>query len=251
MIRQQGATKLFFCVLICVVVPFSWADGRQFFLEDRSHTRIGVFAGTLDPTHDNHTSIVEAAIRQERLHVSYVMANLASPHKPEATPYEIRKEMAMAAFEHLPHARFPDAALEQAYSGWDILLVIKELMRRFPQADIYHVLGSDSITRYGSDFEARFNHRNDDFVRRYKMVVNIREKGDERLLPKSYGLVEVIPLHTNNDSLSSTVIRNAVRSGKKPDGVNPKVFEVMKRERLYLPKVSSGKCVRATGKKPQ
>lgn len=245
--RLSVRAVVVFLFLLSQVSVF--ADGSQFYLHDPDHLRVGVFAGTLDPTHDNHTGIVKEARAKYELDVVYIMANLASPHKPEATSYDLRKEMAMAAFETVMAARFPDARLEMAYSKWQIIPVIEELMWRYEKAQIFHILGSDSIDRYGADFEKTFGGgRNDSFVRRYNMIVNIREKGDEHKLPKSYGQVDLLPLFVNQESLSSTDIRNDATAGRRPRGVAEKVWKIMQREGLYGIQRGShtSRCVKST-----
>jgi nicotinate-nucleotide adenylyltransferase len=113
--------------------------------------RVGVFGGTFDPVHFGHLILAEQAREQGRLeHVWFVPA-ARPPHKREGdlTRFEHRAEMLTLAIAG--NAAFRVLDLEKDRPGPSYTVdTLTELRRREPAADLWLLVGSDTLEDLGS-----------------------------------------------------------------------------------------------------
>ena len=111
--------------------------------------RIGILGGTFDPPHVGHTRM--AAIARDVLDLDRVLLSPAPhpPHKSDAdtTPYAHRVAMVEAAVAGEGHIHA--AAIEDAHSVSYTVDLLRACRRR-TEADLYFILGADSLAELSS-----------------------------------------------------------------------------------------------------
>jgi nicotinate-nucleotide adenylyltransferase len=108
--------------------------------------RVGVFGGTFDPVHFGHLILAEQAREQGRLDEVWFVPAARPPHKSEGdlTRFEQRREMLTLATAG--HAAFRVLDLEKDRPGPSYTVdTLAELHQREPQAELWLLLGSDTL----------------------------------------------------------------------------------------------------------
>ncbi len=187
-------------------------------------TRIGVFGGTFDPPHNGHIAVVEAVLKSKAVD-NIVVPVAAEPWQKTGlgaiTPFDIRFEMTVAAFEGMKNVVVSD--LERALAGPSYTI------------DLLNSLASDEVVLkpiIGADAASALAtwHRVDDLVAGWEFIV-INRPGHQITVPTDlmYQSVEMEPV-----DISSTDIRIAVVNGKQiDDAVSPAVDSLIQSHSLY------------------
>jgi nicotinate-nucleotide adenylyltransferase len=131
--------------------------------------RIGVFGGTFDPVHLGHLILAEQCREQGRLDEVWFIPAARPPHKLDRplTPFAQRVEMLALAVAGHPSFRIDD--LEKDRPGPSFTAdTLAELHRRHPDAELFLLLGSDSLP----DLPSWYNPR--DVVERAGLLVVMR-----------------------------------------------------------------------------
>jgi nicotinate-nucleotide adenylyltransferase len=109
--------------------------------------RIGVFGGTFDPVHLAHLILAEQCREQARLDQVWFIPAARPPHKQERvlTPFAQRVEMLALAIAGQPAFRINE--LERDRPGPSYTAdTFAELRRINPEAELFLLLGSDTLT---------------------------------------------------------------------------------------------------------
>lgn len=108
--------------------------------------RIAVFGGSFDPVHNEHVSLVKAAIEGLGLDKLYVMPAFAPPHKPgkNLSPDADRLEMCRLAFEDLPQAEVSDYEIARGGTSYTYL-TCAHFKEKYPNAEIFWLVGTDML----------------------------------------------------------------------------------------------------------
>ncbi|MFN4259637.1 MAG: nicotinate-nucleotide adenylyltransferase [Gemmataceae bacterium] len=108
--------------------------------------RVGVFGGTFDPVHLGHLIVAEQCREQARLDEVWFVPAARPPHKSgrELTPFSQRVEMLALALAGNPAFRIDE--LENERPGPSYMAdTLAELRRRHPDAELFFILGADSL----------------------------------------------------------------------------------------------------------
>jgi nicotinate-nucleotide adenylyltransferase len=118
--------------------------------------RIGIFGGTFDPVHLGHLIMAEQSREQARLDQVWFVPSARPPHKLDRpmTPFERRVEMLQLAAAG--HPGFRVEPLERDRPGPSFTAdTLADLHRREPGAELFLILGADSLADLPRWYEPR------------------------------------------------------------------------------------------------
>ena len=108
--------------------------------------RIGIFGGSFDPVHKEHTNFVRAAIAGLGLDTLFVVPAHTPPHKPDRvlSSNEDRLTMCRLAFESVEKAQVSDYEISKAGTSYTYL-TCEHFRKLYPTAEIYFLVGTDML----------------------------------------------------------------------------------------------------------
>lgn len=108
--------------------------------------RIGIFGGSFDPVHKEHTNFARAAVDCLRLDKLLVMPAFAPPHKPGRvlSPDKDRLEMCRLAFSGMEKVEVSDYEIAQGGTSYTYL-TCKHFRALYPKAEIFFLVGTDML----------------------------------------------------------------------------------------------------------
>lgn len=194
--------------------------------EIKGPKRIGFYSGTFDPPHAGHKKLIDEAMAKYNLDAVYILPTPTPDHKPGATPYELRRKMAMAAFKD-PKYIVADAELAKVAEEQGIGGLQRFLAQKFSKDQVFQVMGADAVERM-------LGNPAISFPKNFSVIVGDRS-GTEFKIPKKTNAGNPILLLDSEDNLgvSSTKIREAVEKGLVPAHVEPAVLKVIQENSLY------------------
>jgi nicotinate-nucleotide adenylyltransferase len=105
--------------------------------------RLGIFGGAFDPPHMAHVALVEAATAQLQLDQVQVLPTGQAWHKPrDLSPAAHRLAMTRLAYGHLPQVVVDDREMRRTGPSYTVD-TLRELAAKYPQAQLYLLLGDD------------------------------------------------------------------------------------------------------------
>ena len=110
---------------------------------------LGILGGTFDPPHYGHLALAENARVQLRLdRVLFVLAG-QPPHKPEqpVTPARHRVALVEAAIADNPAFAISRVDLDRPGPHYTVEMLAL-LRREYPQADLFFLIGGDSLAQF-------------------------------------------------------------------------------------------------------
>jgi len=116
-----------------------------------SRQRIAVYGGSFDPFHLGH--LVPTVRAQETFFFDSVFFVPAGrpPHKGETALTPVTDRLSMVAMATLPYERFYASDMEVFRKGPSYTVdTVRGFRERFPDADLYFILGSDSFSQIES-----------------------------------------------------------------------------------------------------
>ena len=187
-------------------------------------TRLGVFGGTFDPPHVGHLIVASDACDVLRLDRMLFVPAAVPPHKPDgvvATP-EQRLEMVRAAIAG--DARFEADDLELRREGRSYSVdTLRELRERYPDAELFFVLGADQLRDFHS-------WREPGEIARLARLAAVARNGD----PVPAIPYEVTRVPVTRIDVSSTDVRRRIAEGRSVRYLLPEgVAEVVREYGLY------------------
>ncbi len=213
--------------------------------------RIGIFGGTFNPVHCGHLKAAEDTATAFRLDKVLFVPSYIPPHKPsrDIAPAADRfrmVEIACRGFAKFAASPIEVKAAERSYS----ILTLEKVKAMYPGAWIFFILGVDAFVEIGTwheyervldeclfivtdrpgfELEAAARVLGGRLEARTRRVVPGDELDDERLAEATVFLLPIEAL-----DISSTDIRNRVRSGRSLDGLVPAAVAAYIREhQLY------------------
>jgi len=189
--------------------------------------RIGIFGGSFDPPHFGHLVIAEMARRSLKLETVFMVPAYRPPHKTGRHPATARDRLHMTrlATTGNRHLKVSDLELKRKGTSYTIDTV-RAFQRRFPKAELFLILGGDSLRQFHSWKDPR------GILALCSLAVYRRPKsGKGRLNIPSSRIVRVAgPLM----HISSSSIRQMVLRGKSiHELVRENVAEYIVRKKLY------------------
>lgn len=108
--------------------------------------KILIFGGSFDPVHKGHVAMLKKALSVVKPDAAHVVPAYHSPFKAKSpTPFEVRMQMARAAFSPLgENIVFDDYELQRGGKTYSYQLV-QYLQKRYPGAEIYLLVGTDCL----------------------------------------------------------------------------------------------------------
>lgn len=186
--------------------------------------KIGFYSGTFDPPHEGHKEVIEDAMRTLQLDFMIVVPNVAAAHKPEMTPFAARNQLVRLAFREISGLDISPVRyifIAETHSIRDVFL---QIGLDFPNSEIFQIMGDDAFNRLDNIADKRAPNN---------AVLALRQREGQTSFPESYRGMKIYQLPKATSVLSSTAIRNALRSGEKPEGLDTKVFDLIKELNLY------------------
>lgn len=108
--------------------------------------KIGILGGTFNPIHNGHLLLAETARQEWGLDEILLIPSGCSYMKDpkEILPGAVRLEMARLAAADNPYFRVSDLEVMRAGNSYTCD-TIQELKRRYPDAQLYHIVGADTL----------------------------------------------------------------------------------------------------------
>ena len=161
--------------------------------------RIGILGGTFDPIHEGHLAAARAAMECADLDRVLVIPTALPPHRPPAVAGpEDRLEMARIATAH--DARFEVSDVELRRKGASFTVdTLRELRERFPDDELFLILGWDAAKLLGTWHEP-------DEVRRLARVIAVTRPGSGSPAPGA----DMILCERPTPDISGSALRRAI-----------------------------------------
>ncbi len=108
--------------------------------------RIGIFGGSFDPVHVEHTNLCEGAIKSLRLDKLFVVPARIPPHKQGKALSESEHRLAMCkiAFSKMEKVEVSDYELTRVGTSFTYL-TIQHFHTLYPTAELYFLVGTDML----------------------------------------------------------------------------------------------------------
>ena len=188
--------------------------------------RIGLFGGSFDPVHLGHVLVAQAAGEELALDRLFFIPAAQSPFKPSAPPTSPALRERMLRLALVGKANCEIDPQEVARGGLSFTIdTVRDYTRRFPQAELFYLIGADHVPTLPKWREA------EELARLVQFVV-IPRPGEALADPPAPFRVRVLggwPLQ-----LSSSQIRARVQAGLPVEHLLPPgVAEVVREAGLY------------------
>jgi nicotinate-nucleotide adenylyltransferase len=206
--------------------------------------RVGLYGGTFNPIHLGHLILAEVARERLELPVLHLVPSGSPPHKPpgDLAPAADRLAMARLAVRGNPHLRVLDLEVRREGKSYtiDTLRTIRRRMRS--GAELYFLIGADSIPELPT-------WRETPAIIREARVVTLDRPGYEDAFERVRGqlpdgLVRELErnrLETPRIDISSSDIRRRIREGRSARYLAPDaVLRYAARQGLYRPDPGAG-----------
>jgi nicotinate-nucleotide adenylyltransferase len=189
--------------------------------------RLGLFGGSFDPVHCGHLLVGMAACEELGLTRLYFIPAAQSPFKPVNEPAPASERLRLLRLALAGQTRYEIDEQELTRGGVSYTIdTVREYARRFPQADLFYLIGADHVGQLPKWRAA------DELARRVEFVVIPRpgEPAPASMPPFRLRVLAGFPF-----AISSSQIRGRVRAGLPIDGLVPvPVAEAIRNNRLYL-----------------
>jgi nicotinate-nucleotide adenylyltransferase len=189
--------------------------------------KIGLFGGSFDPVHLGHLLVAQAACEEAGLQRLYFIPAAQSPFKPGTTPTPPAERLRLLrlALAGKSNYEIDDQEIQRGGVSYSIDTV-RDYARRFPQAELYYLIGADHVPSLAKWREA------DELARLVKFLVIPRPGQAEPVFapPFQGRALKGFPL-----GVSASEIRARVKAGLPITHlVPPAVAEAIHNYRLYL-----------------
>ena len=189
--------------------------------------KIGLFGGSFDPVHLGHLLVAQAAREELDLERLFFIPAAQSPFKPDSKPTSgaDRARLLRLALAGKAWCEIDEQELHRGGVSYTIDTV-RDYHRRFPDAEIFYLIGGDNVEKLPSWRDA------EELARLAKFIVVPRPGQTEIPIPKPFGgqMLKGFPL-----GVSSSQIRARVKAGLTINHLVPEVVaEAIRGEGLYV-----------------
>ena len=184
--------------------------------------RVGILGGTFDPIHLGHLAAARAAMECAHLDRVLFIPTGVPPHRPgTVAAAEQRVEMCRLAIED--EERFEVSPIEVRRKGKSYTVdTLRELRKRYPNDELFLILGSDAAKLLSSWHEP-------DEVRRLARLIVVTRPGSGSPATTSEVLCE-----RATPDISGSALRAAIRRGEPmTDRLPEQVAEYIAKHGLY------------------
>ena len=188
--------------------------------------RIGLFGGSFDPVHYGHLLVAQAACEELALSRLFFIPAAQSPFKPDSNPAPANQRLRLLRLALAGQVSYEIDEQEIKRGGVSYTIdTVRDYSRRFPQAQLFHLIGADHLPQLPKWGLA------DELARLVEFVIIPRpgEAPAPLLPPFRLRTLTGFPL-----GVSSSQIRSRVKAGMPIRLlVPPAVAEAIGNERLY------------------
>jgi nicotinate-nucleotide adenylyltransferase len=189
---------------------------------------LALFGGAFNPPHLTHRKIIAAARDQLPVTQVVVLPAGSHPHKQESdddmAPPAARLELCELAFGDIPQVQIDDRELRREGLSYTVD-TLRELRDEQPTAALYWIIGSDNLPLLHT-------WREPDKIQELCTIVSYPRKG-HMASPTDPGIRLDVTLDATSDDVSASAIRDALRSGRQPQGLDPRVLQRIRQLGLY------------------
>jgi nicotinate-nucleotide adenylyltransferase len=212
--------------------------------------KLGLFGGSFDPVHLGHLLVAQAAMEELGLERFYFIPAAQSPFKRESKPAPATERLRLLRLALAGKTNCVVDEQEVKRGGVSYTVdTLRDYARRFPQAELFYLIGADNVTTLPKWREAAELSRLAEFVAIPRPGVTVRSSGFSRLEPPEGGTpnagtadgCEFPPPFRGRTlkgwplAVSSSQIRERIKAGLTVEHlVAPAVAEAIRNYRLYL-----------------
>ena len=184
--------------------------------EGSGEASIGIFGGSFNPIHNGHIALAKAFLEKENLDEVWFMVSPQNPFKvdQQLLADHLRLKLVSKAINYNPRFKASDYEfhLPKPSYTWNTL---QHLTHDFPRYRFTILIGGDNWDAFDRWYHA------EDILANYKLVVYPRrgQNLDNTSLPTNVSL-----LQTPLIDISSTTIRNRIKSGEDINDIVPEVI---------------------------
>lgn len=111
--------------------------------------KLGILGGTFNPIHNGHLKLAQCAYEQFHLNQVLVIPNHMPIYKNrgELLSTDYRREMIQLAIKDYSYMMFSDIEIKRAGPTYSIDTV-RELHKLYPDAELYFIIGGDSLVHF-------------------------------------------------------------------------------------------------------
>jgi nicotinate-nucleotide adenylyltransferase len=189
--------------------------------------RLGLFGGSFDPVHLGHLLVAQAAVEELGLARLFLIPAAQSPFKPESqpSPANERVRLLRLALAGKTNCELDEQEIKRGGVSYTIDTV-RDYARRFPQAELFCLIGADNVAQLPQWREAGELARLTEFV----AIPRPGQAPAPFPAPFRGRTLTGFPL-----GVSSSQIRARVKAGLPiADLVPAAVAEAIRNNRLYL-----------------
>lgn len=192
-----------------------------------SKPKIGLYGGSFDPIHLGHLLAARAACEEAGLDRLFFIPAAQSPFKPNSvlTPANERLRLLRLALAGCVHYEIDGREIARGGVSYTIETA-RDYARRFPQAELFYLIGADHVPSLAKWREA------EELARLVEFIAIPRPGQSEAAFASPFRgrTLKGFPLR-----VSSSQIRERVKAGRPIDHlVGPTVAEAIHNYRLYL-----------------
>jgi nicotinate-nucleotide adenylyltransferase len=197
--------------------------------------KTGIFGGTFDPVHNGHVELCRQAEREAGLDRIFVVPARLQPFKldQKVADGDHRMEMLRLAFREDDRIQISDFECSRVEISYTIH-TLREFRRRFPEDEIYFILGTDAFMKIQLWREYK------EILTNYHLLVGVRPGYREEELKHLICHLQQefkadIRLLTNKElKISSTELKEKIRQGCPLETWLPDIVErYIKEHALY------------------
>jgi nicotinate-nucleotide adenylyltransferase len=189
--------------------------------------KIGLFGGSFDPVHLGHLLVAQAACEEAGLDRLFFIPAAQSPFKPDTSPAPAAERLRLLRLALAGKNRYEIDEQEIKRGGISYTIdTVRDYARRFPQAELFYLIGADHVPSLPQWREAG------ELARLVEFVVIPRPGQKEATFgpPLRGRTLKGFPL-----GVSASKIRARVKAGLPIDHlVAPAVAEAIRNYQLYL-----------------
>ncbi|WP_456104019.1 nicotinate (nicotinamide) nucleotide adenylyltransferase [Prevotella sp.] len=184
--------------------------------EGSGEASIGIFGGSFNPIHNGHVALAKTFLEKENLDEVWFMVSPQNPFKidQQLLADHLRLKLVSKAIDYYPRFKASDYEfhLPKPSYTWNTL---QHLTHDFPRYRFTILIGGDNWDAFNRWYHA------EDILANYKLVVYPRrgQNLDNTSLPTNVSL-----LQTPLIDISSTTIRNRIKSGEDINDIVPEVI---------------------------
>ena len=197
--------------------------------------KIGIYGGSFDPVHVGHLSLASAALEELELDKVIFMPSYIAPHKTGAKVTDNHHRLAMLklAIQDYEGFEVSDLEIKKADISYtaNTLTLIHE---KTPEDELYFIMGGDSFAWLDGWYHSQVIFNLAHIVCAVRDDVDIDALMDYKARYERVYRAKCHILRMNNVDVSSTLIRDNVKSHKSiSDLVPPAVEAYINTNRLY------------------